>query len=635
MVSLFKCDTYYLILGSFPFLRSDIRMRLFRAAVVVGVTVLLSMACVSAEELSPVKSNEKQQVSNTQTGEKEPPKQTVTQSDSSSPVSSTQHDDTQRLRSPQEDATKQQHIQESTPKTSVPESSDTGESHDRSQRDPVAGEGKPSQQPQPAGSRDANVGANQRQSPEVGVRTPQGATQTAGVSSINTKEQATSDKKNEQVTSDKKNEQATSDKKNEQATSDKKNEQATSDKKNEQVTSDKKNEQATSGNTKEQVVSENKKEQATSENKKEQAASENKKEQATSENTKQQATSENKKEQATSDNTRQQAASENTRQQATSDNTRQQAASENTKQQATSENTKQKPASENKKEQATSDKKNEQVTSDKKNEQATSENTKQQAASENKKEQATSENKKEQAASENKKEQATSENKKEQATSDNRQVLQQETSPPHVESLNDDADDGLSDIDSDDEEAQISDGGSTTGTVHQKRTALHDDDHRYIRNFRKQLLEEPDIDAGNIDLSDPKRFAHRHTVYKSMGLIDPIDYGQLDLDLVSDIFTKRSEDGTLRTIVLFLPEPSGRRKMHIHRQRILDSGDVWEDFEEHYEIGHPVAADDTKQGMVGSFVFRLNTSILNESINIQHRLPKLPTVFKMTKLWLY
>ena len=517
-------------------------MRLLRAAAVLGVAVLLCMTCdmshVSAEELSPVKNSEEQQVGNT--GEKEPLKQSGARSDSSPPVSSAQ-----RPKSPQEDATQRQHVQESTPKTSVPESSDTGESHDRSrdrsQRDAASDEGKPSQQPQQAGSHDANVRVNRGQSAEVGVGTPQGATQTAGGSSINTKEQAASGNKKEQAASELKKEQAASELNKELAASELK---------------------------KEMAASELKKEQAASELKKEQAASELKKEQAASELKKEQAASELKKEMA---------------------------------------------ASELKKEQAASELKKEQAASELKKEQATSELKKEMAASELKKEQAASELKKEQAASELKKELAASQNKKERATLDNRQVLQQETAPPHGDPLNDDADDGLSDLESDDEvQAKTSDIGSTTDNVHAKRT---EDDHRYIRNFREQLLsEEPDIDAGNPDLSDPKRFAHRHAVYKSMGVIDPIDYGQIDLDSVTDIFTKRSEDGTLRTIVLFLPEPSGRRKMHIHRQRVLDSGDVWEDVEEHYEI--EVAPDDTKQGMGCRFVSHFLVYLINFFVEI-------------------
>ena len=597
-------------------------MRLLRAAAVLGVAVLLCMTCdmshVSAEELSPVKNSGEQQVGNT--GEKEPLKQSGAQSDSSPPVSSAQ-----RPKSPQEDATQRQHVQESTPKTSVPESSDTGESHDmshdRSQRDAAADEGKPSQQPQQAGSHDANVRVNRGQSAEVGVGTPHGATQTAGGSSINTKEQAASGKeqaaselKKEQAASELKKEQAASELKKEQAASELKKEQAASELKKEQAASELKKEQAASELKKEQAASELKKEQAASELKKEQAASELKKEQAASELKKEQAALELKKEQAALELKKEHAASELKKEQAALELKKEQAASELKKEQAASELKKEHAASELKKEQAASELKKEQAASELKKEQAASELKKEQAASELKKEQAASEIKKEQAASEIKKEQAISEKKKEQAASgkeratrDNRQVLQEETAPPPVDPLNDDADDGLSDLESDDEEAKTSDVGSTTGNLHAKRT---EDDHRYIRNFREQLLsEEPDIDAGNPDLSDPKRFAHRHAVYKSMGVIDPINYGQIDLDSVTDIFTKRSEDGTLRTIVLFLPEPSGRRKMHIHRQRVLDSGDVWEDVEEHYEI--EVAPDDMKQGMGCRFVLHLLVCLIN------------------------
>ena len=582
-------------------------MRLLRAAAVLGVAVLLCMTCdmshVSADELSPVKNSREQQVSNT--GEKEPLKQSGAQSDSSPPVSSAQ-----RPKSPQEDATQRQHVQESTPKTSVPESSDTGESHDRSldrsQRDAASDEGKPSQQPQQAGSHDANVRVNRGQSAEVGVGTPQGATQTAGGSSINTKEQAasgkeqaTSENKKEQAASELKKEMAASELKKEQAASELKKEMAASELKKEQAASELKKEQAASELKKEMAASELKKELAASELKKELAASELKKEHAASELKKEQAASELKKELAASELKKELAASELKKELAASELNKEQSASELKKEQAASELNKEQAASELKKEQAASELKKEQAASDIKKEQAASELKKEQAASEIKKEQATLELQKELAASELNKEQAAS--GKERATLDNKQVLQQETAPPHVDPLNDDADDGLSDLESDDEEAKTSDIGSTTGNVQEKRT---EDDHRYIRNFRERLLnEEPDIDAGNPDLSDPKRFAHRHAVYKSMGVIDPIDYGQIDLDSVTDIFTKRSEDGTLRTIVLFHPEPSGRRKMHIHRQRVLDSGDVWEDVEEHYEI--EVASDDTKQGMAGSFVFNL------------------------------
>lgn len=178
------------------------------------------------------------------------------------------------------------------------------------------------------------------------------------------------------------------------------------------------------------------------------------------------------------------------------------------------------------------------------------------------------------------------------------------TEPNKMQS-DDDTDDGLLDILTDSDDVTNSDAG---GDVQHKE--IFESDHRYLTKLHENLLEEPDIIAGNPDLADTMRIAQRREIYKSMGLIDPIPYEHFDMDEVAEIFTKKSKDGTLRTIMLFHPEPSGRRKMHIYRQRMLEGGDVWQDSEEYSEILPQFAPDKTEQGRVCSFMFHIYIYII-------------------------
>ena len=152
---------------------------------------------------------------------------------------------------------------------------------------------------------------------------------------------------------------------------------------------------------------------------------------------------------------------------------------------------------------------------------------------------------------------------------------------PHGKQSDDDVDDGLSDLSSDSGDAKDT---VTGGDVLHQEPATIENDHLYISKLHEHLFDEPDIDAGNPDLLDNRRMRHRATIYKSMGLTDPVDYKKLNMDDVAEIFTKKSRDGSLRTIVLMHPEPSGRRTMYIYRQRMLDSGDVWQESEEYSDV---------------------------------------------------
>ena len=152
---------------------------------------------------------------------------------------------------------------------------------------------------------------------------------------------------------------------------------------------------------------------------------------------------------------------------------------------------------------------------------------------------------------------------------------------PHGKQSDDDIDDDLSDLSSDSGDAKDTVAG---GNAPDQEPATIENDHLYISKLHEHLFDEPDIDAGNPDLLDNRRMRHRTAIYKSMGLTDPVDYKNLNNDDVAEIFTKKSRDGTLRTIVLMHPEPSGRRTMYIYRQRMLDSGDVYQESEEYSDV---------------------------------------------------
>ena len=152
---------------------------------------------------------------------------------------------------------------------------------------------------------------------------------------------------------------------------------------------------------------------------------------------------------------------------------------------------------------------------------------------------------------------------------------------PHGEQSDDDVADDLSDLSSDSGDAKDTVAG---GNAPDQEPATIENDHLYISKLHEHLFDEPDIDAGNPDLLDNRRMQHRTAIYKSMGLTDPVNYDKFNMDDVAEIFTKKSRDGTLRTIVLMHPEPSGRRTMYIYRQRMLDSGDVYQESEEYSDV---------------------------------------------------
>ena len=101
-----------------------------------------------------------------------------------------------------------------------------------------------------------------------------------------------------------------------------------------------------------------------------------------------------------------------------------------------------------------------------------------------------------------------------------------------------------------------------------------------------QKPQVPDPYSFPIVYYDDRGHVVDRDIIVNMNFPDPFNFDTLDKTIVDRVIRKRIDAQNLITSVILRPEADGRVRMHVYRQKRLDSGEVSVNFEEHVE-NHP------------------------------------------------